>query len=146
MTDQLGGWVFFSWWEIPAFVHFALEAWILQAFSLPSSNTSESLKCYLCIFPFCLSKGKSKPLQTLWGREPPMSHLWHGKRPSILMLALQALALRRMSFPTTPAECHCCLVDFQMARLILKQQERIGPLGFQFSLGGGGIPFPSVTH
>lgn len=57
------------------------------------------------------------------------------------MLALQALALRRMSFPTTPAKCHCCLVDFQMARLILKQQERIGPLGFQFSLSEEGSHF-----
>lgn len=93
-------------WEIPAFVHFALEAWILQASSQPSSNTSESLKCSVR-FPLCLSKGKSRPLRTLWGGNHPFPTVaW--EEASVPRSTPRARALSRMSLTA-----HHTLLDFE---------------------------------
>ena len=122
---------------------FALTAWILQASSQPSSNESESLQCYLCLFPFCLSKGKREPLQTLWGRKTPVSHFWPGKRPSIPTLTRSGMPPPRCSPLGVGIECHCCLLGCD--GLILKHHERIWSLGVQSSFGEGGNPVPSLA-
>lgn len=150
MTNQIGGWVFFFWWEIPVFVHFALKAWILQAFSQPSSNMSESPKCYLCVLPFCLSKGKkASPYQQRGGgsRWFSTSGMGRGHLPLSTLKVLGPGAECHYPSPQ-PVGCHYCLLDgIEMAHLILKQhQGRIWSLGFQFSPGGGGIPMLSLAH